>query len=238
MPIRLADIEARIRVLRLEPRGAFQCAPQDQVPAQTDGVPARSLVLIGTIGSGFWPAFDAARSRLGDHPHPLDAYSRQIITALAGEFGAMALFPFEGPPWLPFTRWAQRAEAVHAAPIGPLIHPHYGLWHAYRGALSFDREITGISTPARLPSPCDSCKDKPCLSTCPVAAFSEAGYAVSVCRDHLHRAAGRRCMESGCLARQACPVGAEYRYRPDHARFHMQAFLKAHSTAPAADAEI
>ena len=35
-----------------------------------------------------------------------------------------------------------------------------------------------------------------------------------------------------CLARRACPVGADYRYDVPQARFHMQAFLSA---APAAE---
>jgi hypothetical protein len=35
-------------------------------------------------------------------------------------------------------------------------------------------------------------------------------------------------MQSGCLARQACPVGVEYRYEPEHAAFHMQAFAQRH----------
>ena len=44
-----------------------------------------------------------------------------------------ALFPFSCPPFLPFLRWAERAEVVFPSPSGPLIHPVYGLWHTYRG---------------------------------------------------------------------------------------------------------
>ena len=33
-------------------------------------------------------------------------------------------------------------------PIGLLLHPDWGLWHAYRGALGFHKTVTGI-TPAR-----------------------------------------------------------------------------------------
>ena len=35
------------------------------------------------------------------------------------------------------------------------------------------------------------------------------------------------CMDVGCLARLACPIGTAWRYQPEHARFHMHAFLKA-----------
>ena len=34
-----------------------------------------------------------------------------------------------------------RAEGLKPSPIGILMHPQFGLWHAYRGALLFDVEI-------------------------------------------------------------------------------------------------
>ena len=85
---------------------------------------------------------------------PLDRWSRQVIEALASEFSAEALFPFGGPPFLPFQRWAQRAEPVHASPIGLLIHPRFGLWHSYRGALGFSAALA-VPEPAAVPRPCD-----------------------------------------------------------------------------------
>ena len=60
---------------------------------------------------------------------------------LAPGFGATALFPFGGPPWLPFQRWAMKADCVTASPLGILIHPDFGLWHAYRGALAFAEQL-------------------------------------------------------------------------------------------------
>jgi hypothetical protein len=35
-------------------------------------------------------------------------------------------------------------------------------------------------------------------------------------------------MQQGCLARNACPQGHDYRYTPEHAVFHMLAFAKNH----------
>ena len=59
------------------------------------------------------------------------------IDPLARSVGAMALYPFDGPPYRPFQRWAMRAEPVAPSPLGLFIHPEYGLWHAYRAALVF-----------------------------------------------------------------------------------------------------
>jgi len=46
---------------------------------------------------------------------------------------------------------------------------------------------------------------------------------VSACRTHLS-SSGNACMEAGCLARRACPVGSRFHYGPLQTRFHMRAF--------------
>jgi hypothetical protein len=40
-------------------------------------------------------------------------------------------------------------------------------------------------------------------------------------------AAGSDCRERGCRARRACPVGSEFSYVEEQARFHINAFLRA-----------
>ena len=205
-------------------RGAFHPEPDDGVP----GDPG-TLVLVGNAGPDMWRAFDAARLGYAGHANPLDAWVRDVLTGIASELGATALFPFGGPPFLPFQRWAQRAEPVHPSPLGVLIHPEYGLWHAYRGALAFAERL---DVPARedRPSPCETCADKPCLSACPVEAFAGAGYDVPRCVAHIGTAAGADCIDGGCAARRACPVGHDFVYEPAQAAFHMRAFRAAQST--------
>jgi len=156
----------------------------------------------------------------------LDEWSARILNALAARLGARAVFPFERP-YLPFQRWAQRAEACHPSPLGLLIHPEYGLWHGYRGALLFAAAIA-LPPPDRRASPCATCPDRPCLSACPVAAFDSKSYDVPACARHLVATPEPTCMDIGCLARHACPVGRDYRYAPAQARFHMSAFRENH----------
>lgn len=172
-----------------------------------------------------WRAFSASgvAERDGD---PLDTWSTRVVGELGHGLGAMPLFPFGGPPYLPFIRWAQRAEPVWPSPIGPLIHADYGLWHAYRGALGFPEHIE-LPVQVSRENPCLSCRDQPCLSTCPVGAFSPGAYDVPACVAHIESAAGSDCMEQGCRARRACPVGVDYHYPPAQAAFHMQAFARA-----------
>ena len=188
-----------------------------------DGGEVATLVLVGVVGRSCWDAFQAAEESR-QSSNPLDRWSRRVVAELAAELGADALFPFGGPPFLPFIRWAQRAEDVYPSPIGPLIHPDYGLWHAYRGALAFADTIDLPAAQARR-RPCDTCADKPCLATCPVGAFSGEAYDVPACVNHIAGERGADCLGGGCLARRACPVGVAYQYAPVQMGFHMRAFL-------------
>jgi len=221
-----AAVDATLRTVGLTARGGFHPEPADAVPPLPDGAPAGTLVLAGNVGPAMFESFAAAPERRDGGADPLDRWSRRVLEEIAGRLGARALFPFGGPPWLPFQRWARRAEPLAVSPLGVLIHPTWGLWHAYRGALAF---VGHLELPAREPaaSPCDGCADKPCLSACPVGAFSGAGYDVAACAGHLAVPAGRDCLAQGCRARLACPVGRDHLYEPAQARFHMAAFQAA-----------
>lgn len=227
MRARHPDIE-NIRAA-LEPHGLFlrgfvNFAEGEAAPHLTDGRPAASVLLIGNIGSSLWPAFsnwrEAQPGRGGSDP--LDTWSKAVIQPVAAAAHATAWFPSD-PPWQPFQQWAMRAEGLKASPLGILIHPVYGLWHGYRGALGFAERITEEQAPAR-DHPCDHCLEKPCLTTCPASAIRAEAFDVPVCRAHLRTPEGQEgCMPSGCLARAACPVGAQYRYNDAQLRFHMAA---------------
>jgi len=206
----------------LVPRGAFKLEEGERTGALAD---MRTIVLAGVVGRDGWNAFTASPEAGDGLADPLDRWSRRLIESLAHELGATALFPFDGPPFLPFQRWAQRAEPVHSSPIGLLIHPYYGLWHSYRGALGLNEELA-VAEPAPVPSPCETCSGRWCLKTCPVGAFSEAGYDVAACAGHLRSTAGGDCMAEGCRTRRACPVGAEHAYGPEQASLLMRAFLR------------
>lgn len=217
------ELCAEAAALGLACRGGFQVEPEDGVPASAAGAGVATLVLLGFVGSSHWAAFKAAPESRDGAPDPLDRWSRRLTETLAARHGARALLPFGGPPWLPFQRWAQRAEPLHVSPLHLLIHPVYGLWHAYRGALAFEQRLE-VPTVVRGQSPCASCAAKPCLTSCPVQAFRPEGLDLVRCRAHLRAAVGRACYERACLARAACPVGAEHHYGPEQARFHVAAF--------------
>jgi len=209
-----------IRRAGFTPFGWFDPSTEDRVP---DG--ARFVILIGNAGPDMWRRFARERDPARD---TMDAWTEAAVGELARDLDARAVFPFDKPPY-PFLTWARRARAGHISPLGLNIHPVYGLWHAFRAALLFPVAFD-MPQPSLGAHPCESCAEKPCLSACPVSAFSPEGYDVPACVAHLETE-GQVCMEGGCLARRACPVGRSFTYGPAQAQFHMKAFLKARLAA-------
>ena len=221
-------VEAAVERAGLRVRGGFHPEPEDGVPRLRSGAEASTLILVGNVGSSLWEIF-AAAGFIGRSEHPLDDWSRETVTGLAHELGAEAFFPFGGPPFLPFIRWGLRADTVWPSVMGPLIHPRYGLWHAYRGALSFPERFELPPPDAAARRPCDDCRERPCLVPCPVGAVREGAFDAGGCAGWLTDRPRCECREAGCLARRACPVGREHAYGPAHAAFHMTAFAKANA---------
>lgn len=208
----------------LEPHGLIARGGFTPDAGDDLGSDAACVVMVGNAGPAMWRNF-AAAPQTGTEP--MNLWTRRVLGAIARRFGCAVVFPFEGPPWRPFQRWAMRAEAVFVSPVGMLIHPEYGLWHAYRGAFVFREPIADLPLREDTASPCETCDERPCLSTCPVDAFDAGSYDVPACRGHLLSSEGSDCMNSGCLARRACPVGRRYHYHDGQARFHMEAFRSA-----------
>jgi hypothetical protein len=215
---------------RLAEQGLYLRGVAELEPGETEqygfSPAADAIALVGNVGSSYWPAFRASTEFDDGDADPLDRWSRRVAQAVAAEFSLQAIFPFEGPPYLPFQRWAARAEGLRQSPIGIMMHPEHGLWHSYRFALvgaGFD------PAPAchDIESPCLACRDKPCLTTCPVEAFDGKAYDVDVCVRYLNSTPLAECHALGCNARNACPVAPQLRYLPEQARFHLQAFLRA-----------
>ncbi|GBD44468.1 hypothetical protein HRbin40_01957 [bacterium HR40] len=220
----LAALGRALRAAGFRVCGAFHPEPEDAVPPLAHGS-AQTLVLVGNAGPTLWRRIRTSPE--ATDPHPFDAYTRRVVGELAHAFGAVPVYPWDGPPWHPFQRWAKRAEpGLGSSPLGMLVHPRFGLWHAYRAALLFPQRLD-LPPPRRLAHPCASCDSRPCLAACPASALRADGYDVPACRRFLRGSRDRPCLAIGCLARHACPVGRRFAYDPAQAAHHMRAFAEA-----------
>ncbi|MEI6760929.1 MAG: hypothetical protein WCO22_10825 [Betaproteobacteria bacterium] len=233
------DIEEALAAHGLSLRGGWQPDPSlDQLPRLPEGGSPGVVWMVGVAGAAHWASFAASSMFADGLPDPLDRWSQAIGDQLASQWGGLAFFPFTGPPYWPFQQWASRAEPLQNSPLMLRIHPVYGLWHAYRFALALPGSLPArFAGAATLPSSglgtlCLQCDGQPCLEACPVSAFDGTGYRVNDCLDWLQHDGGQPCMQQGCLARRACPVGAAYRYPVDMAAFHMKAFAAQHRPFP------
>lgn len=226
MGIRYDEVAAAIEPTGMIARGGFVPEPRDEVAPLTDGRPVRTVVVVGNVGGAIWPRFRVEQRPV---PDPLDDWTRRVLQPIADRFGAGYVHPSD-EPFIPMQRWAQRADDVFESPIGLLIHPVHGLWHAYRGALLFPEPVAGLPATGMASSPCASCAGQPCRSACPVGAFVTddtglVGYDDERCRGHVRSGREPRCLTGGCAARRACPVNAGGYYGTDQMTFHMRAFV-------------
>lgn len=188
------------------------------------GDPAPETLFLLGCGPDFWPIFTRSAEYGDGAPDPLDRWSHRVLTDLAAQIGARVEFPFGGPPYAPFLRYALDSGQSHTSPVGMLVHEQAGMMISFRGALI----LPGIhDIPAASPSPCDPCP-RPCASACPVGALSAtAPYDVTACKNHLQSDAGTECRTGGCLVRRACPISARFGRDPAQSGFHMEAFVTA-----------
>lgn len=208
----IKDIDLRAQRAQLTIMGAVD----QELP---EGI--KTLFLFGPLEPGFWPVFTASAEYQDGQDDPLDRWSSRVVGALARDLGGEAFFPFSGPPYQPFFKWAQLSGRAHLSPVGLLVHDTAGLMVSFRGAIGFSY---AISTPKPGPSPCDLCASQPCLAACPVGALKGHFYDVPACKTDLDRD-GNDCMSRGCAVRRVCPVSQDYGRDEAQSAFHMRAFL-------------
>jgi hypothetical protein len=209
--------EAQAR--HLDILGGFHPEPDDGLPPET-----RTLLLLGPHEPAFWPAFTQSPEWQDGRADPVDRWSKRVIGEWAEDICAAALFPFGGPPYLPFYSWALRTGRTHASPVKLLVHDRAGLFVSFRGALALPRRLT---LPIAPPCPCESCADQPCRSACPASALTSSGYDVLGCRQYLETEEGAENMQNGCAVRRACPVSRQFGRDPEQSAYHMAQFKAA-----------
>ncbi len=208
--------EASKRYLQI--LGGFHPKATDQCPEGT-----ATLLMLGPMEPEFWPHFTTQREYKDGHPHPLDRWSTRVVSDLALITGSTALFPFGGPPWLPFYRWALRTGRCWNSPVTLLVHDTAGLFVSFRGALAVSKHL---DLPAVNPTaPCESCNSRPCIRACPVSVLDDLHYDTKGCVNYVSSKAGENCLNQGCAVRRSCPVSVGFGRDESQSKFHQLALI-------------
>ena len=210
------DLDKDIHSAGLTILGELQVTDDDPVPKE-----AQSILLLGPDEPNFWKIFKDSDEFSDRKANPLDRWSKRIIDNIAVKNDCSPLYPFGGQPYKPFFSWALRSGTVWSSPVHLAIHKDRGLFVSFRGALAIN-QIRKMDQ--RFKNPCTKCP-APCLSACPVNAFTESGYDVAKCKNHISSVDSSNCKSLGCNTRRACPVGANLR-NFDQSSFHMENFLR------------
>ena len=210
------DLDKDIHSAGLTILGELQVTDDDPVPKE-----AQSILLLGPDEPNFWKIFKESDEFKDRKANPLDRWSKRIIDNIAVKNDCSPLYPFGGQPYKPFFSWALRSGTVWSSPVHLAIHKDRGLFVSFRGALAIN-QIRKMDQ--RFKNPCTKCP-APCLSACPVNAFTESGYDVAKCKEHISGVDSRNCKSLGCNTRRTCPVGANLRHF-EQSSFHMENFLR------------
>ncbi|GMV02235.1 MAG: hypothetical protein AMXMBFR52_18910 [Burkholderiales bacterium] len=175
----------------------------------------RQLVLIGNLGPGFWRHATANGLR---GAHPLDAFTRtRVVAWLDRRFpGVPHEWLYPGERLVALQSLGRLAGWHQPSPFMVGVNTAWGSWFAYRAALLAD---TGLAPtePFASTSPCERCRDRPCVDACPPRAL-RGGFDLAACSGW-RLASGSSCRDR-CLARLACPAGAKHRYGKAQIAYH------------------
>ena len=194
----------------------------------TENIPWREytrLMLLGNAGTRLWPALTTFGMKTAD---PVDYFSLEVTRNFINNF-------LDGPPTLilypqaynvPLQQLGELAGWHHPSPLGIGINQTYGLWFAYRTTFLISAPLP-LTEKQNTPSPCDSCREKPCLSACPARAVGDiGGFNIPAC--FAFRVQKNSVCQDRCLARMACPIAPEHRYPLEQIKYH---YLHALTTA-------
>ncbi len=187
----------------------------------------RQLILIGHGGSAFWQALQANGVSLSrnENDHPVDAFTVAKVQKFfqAEHAGVKYEIVYPGSALVGLQALGQLAGWHHASPFMVGINARFGSWFAYRALV-----LANTSLPATQPlhsaSPCDSCSEKPCVSTCPAHALDDDQFNLSKCLNY-RRQTDSACKNT-CVARVSCPVGSEHRYSDAQMSYHYGRSMK------------
>lgn len=186
----------------------------------------RQLILIGHAGKTLW---DSVKASGIESENPIDDFSvgtvGQWLATHCPDRVHQIIYPGDKQNVPVGLQALGKLAGWHRpSPLMIGIDERWGTWFAYRVALLADIDLEPTA-PVRGASPCARCAERFCAAACPAGALDGAAFALDKC------VAWRKRPDSPCrttcLARLACPVGAEHRYEEAQIRHTYSRSLQA-----------
>jgi len=173
---------------------------------------ARQLILIGHAGRRLWQVVRESGIASSD---PIDDFSVSTVRRWFAECQPQNTFEliYPGDAPIGLQRLGQLAGWHHASPFMVGIDREWGSWFAYRALAVADTHFAP-SAVQESAHPCAGCAHKACVGACPAGALDGGSLDFARCVAY-RKQAGSLC-KANCVARVACPVGAEHRYEDAH----------------------
>ncbi|MDG2261957.1 MAG: hypothetical protein P8N50_06415 [Actinomycetota bacterium] len=180
------------------------------------------LVMLGQGGRSLWNRME------GDKVSGKDLFDDFSIESVRAWMQAQhpdgsheVVYPGDTP--IPLGRLAEHVGWGRPSPLGLSIHHRFGPWIAHRIVFLTDVDLPPTSTEEH-DHPCDTCVGRPCVSACPARAVGETGnFDITSCAAHRIEDGSKCALQ--CIARNACPVGADHRYGDAQMQHHYRSGL-------------
>ncbi len=203
----------------------------------------RFLNLMANVGGKLWTQMNACEwvdvqttadsSNTHKNKNWFDERSSNIVHELLESSGLQdnATIIYPGALPAPLILLGELAGWSSPSPLGLGVNHSYGPWFAYRALFVTDEPLGPVSNQeamaiaAQTPSPCVNCA-APCVSACPAKAVKKDD-SFDIHRCAAHRISDTTTCATLCHARNACPIGSDYRYSNDQHSYHMTRALDA-----------
>ena len=184
----------------------------------------RQLLLMGHGGRRLWEVVSPMVER-GAVADPIDTFTNTALIRFFAEVlpGVAYCIVYPGSSLVPLQQLGKLVGWHHDSPVKVGVNAQWGSWFAYRALVLVDASLPVTPKIESVP-PCSVCRDKVCLNACPGRAVTARAFDVNRCIAYRKLDEGQ--CRARCMARLACPVGAEHRYSDAQLTYHYGCSLR------------
>jgi len=173
------------------------------------------IFLVGHGGKKLW---ESVKDKIGKTENPIDEYSansvEKFLKARKDVERFKLIFPSNKPVGL--QQLGIQAGWHYASPFRVGINEEWGSWFAYRAVALMKSNFETRKLESK--SPCIECRDKACISSCPVDALTKGDLALETCMNY-RKSEDSSCADR-CLSRMSCPIAKEHTYTLEQIQYH------------------